>query len=282
VSGLLASTRAELLRLRRWPVTWVLVGVWFALDLAFVYVFNYIAYRTGDVSGPADRVPRAQLLAGLLPDAVPAAAVQGTPLFGGAIVLILGALATGSGFGWGSWKTVLTQGPGRGTAFGGTLVVLALTVVGLVLATFALDLGVAGVLAAVEDQPVDLPSIGALAQGAGAGILVLGMWCAAGVLIGVLTRSPALAVGLGLVWALVVENLLRGVADLVGGLAVVTDHLPGTAAGSLVGALDGAGGERAPGVQTVLSGGTATAVLLGWLVLFAAGGLVLMRRRDVV
>jgi hypothetical protein len=83
------------------------------------------------------------------------------------------------------------------------------------------------------------------------------------------------------VWALVVENLLRGVADLVGGLAVVTDHLPGTAAGSLVGALDGAGGERAPGVQTVLSGGTATAFLLGWLVLFAAGGLVLMRRRDV-
>jgi ABC-2 type transport system permease protein len=196
-------------------------------------------------------------------------------------VLILGALATGSGFGWGSWKTVLTQGPGRGTAFGGTLVVLALTVVGLVLATFALDLGVASVLAVVEDQPVDLPSIGALAQGAGAGILVLGMWCAAGVLIGVLTRSPALAVGLGLVWALVVENLLRGVADLVGGLAVVTDHLPGTAAGSLVGALDGAG-DRAPGVQTVLSGGTATAFLLGWLVLFAAGGLVLMRRRDVV
>jgi hypothetical protein len=35
-------------------------------------------------------------------------------------------------------------------------------------------------------------------------------------------------------------------------------------------------------VQTVLSGGTATAFLLGWLVLFAAGGLVLMRRRDVV
>jgi ABC-2 type transport system permease protein len=281
VSGLLASTRAELLRLRRWPATWVLIGVWFALDLAFVYVFDYIAYRTGEASGPADRVPRAQLLAGLLPDAVPAAAVQGTPLFGGAILLILGALAAGSGFGWGSWKTVLTQGPGRGTAFGGTLVVLALTVVGLVLATFALDLAVASVLAAVEDQPVDLPSIGALAEGAGAGSLVLGMWCAAGVLIGVLTRSPALAVGLGLVWALVVENLLRGVADLIGGLAVVTDHLPGTAAGSLVGALGGAAGESTPGVQTILTGGTALGVLLGYLVLFAVGGLLLMRRRDL-
>jgi ABC-2 type transport system permease protein len=281
VTGLLASTRAELLRLRRWPATWVLIGVWFALDLAFVYVFNYIAYRTGDTSGVADRVPRAQLLAGLMPDAVPTAAVQGTPLFGGAILLILGALAVGSGFGWGTWKTVLTQGPGRATAFGGTLVVLALTVVSLVVATFALDLAVAGVLATVEDQPVDLPSIGALAQGAGAGALVLGMWCAAGVLIGLLTRSPALAVGLGLVWALVVENLLRGVADLLGGLAVVTDHLPGTAAGSLVGALDGAGGDRAPGVQTILTGGTATGFLLGYLVLFALAALTLLRRRDV-
>jgi ABC-2 type transport system permease protein len=281
MSALLASTRAELLRLRSWPATWVLVGVWFALDLAFVYVFDYIAYRTGDVSGPADRVPRAQLLAGLLPEAVPTAAVQGTPLFGGAIVLILGALAAGSGFGWGTWKTVLTQGPGRGAAFGGTLVVLATTVVGVVVATFALDLGVSSVLAVVEDQPVDLPSIGALAEAAAAGVLVLGMWCSAGVLIGLLTRSPALAVGLGLVWALVVENLLRGVADLLGGLAVVTDHLPGTAAGSLVGALGGSAADRAPGVQTILAAGTATAFLLGYLVLFALGGLVLMRRRDV-
>jgi hypothetical protein len=281
MSGLVASTRAELLRLRRWPATWVLIGVWFALDLAFVYVFNYIAYRTGDVSGPADRVPRAQLLAGLLPEAVPSAAVQGTPLFGGAIVLILGALAAGSGFGWGTWKTVLTQGPGRGTVFAGTLVVLALTVVGIVLATLALDLGVSSVLALVEQQPVDLPSVAALAEGAGTGVLVLGMWCAAGVLIGLLTRSPALAVGLGLVWALVVENLLRGVADLLGGLGVVTDHLPGTAAGSLVGSLGGAAADRAPGVQTVLGAGPATAFLVGYLVLFAAGGLALMRRRDV-
>jgi ABC-2 type transport system permease protein len=282
MSGLLASARAELLRLRRWPACWVLIGVWFALDLTFVYVFNYIAYRTGTDSGPAEGVPRAQLLADLMPGAVPVAAVQGTPLFGGAILLILGALTVGSGYGWGTWKTVLTQGPGRGTAFGGTLVVLALTVVALVLATFALDLGVSSLLAVVESQPVQLPSIGELAEGAGTGALVLGMWTAAGVLIGTLTRSPALAVGLGLVWALVVENLLRGVSNLISGLAVVTDHLPGTAAGSLVGALGGDAAGTAPGVQTILTGGTAALFLLGYLVLFAAGGLALMRRRDVV
>ena len=282
MSGLLASTRAELLRLRRWPAFWVLIGTWFALDLAFAYLFRYIAYRSG--GGPAGDagIPRDQLLADVLPAAVPVAAIQGTPLFGGAIMMILGALAVGSGFGWGTWKTVLTQGPGRGAVFGATLVVLAMTVVALVVATFALDLGVASAQAAVESRPVDLPPLGALLEGASTGALVLGMWTAAGVLIGVLTRSPALAVGLGLVWALVVENLLRGVADLVGGLSVVTDHLPGTAAGSLVGALDGTAADDTPGVQTILTGGTATGFLVGYLLLFAAGGLVLMRRRDVV
>jgi ABC-2 type transport system permease protein len=280
MSGLLASARAELLRLRRWPAVWVLVGTWVALDLAFVYVFNYVAYRTGSGSAVADAVPRAQLLAGLMPDAVPVVAVQGTPLFGGAILMILGALAVGSGYGWGTWKTVLTQGPGRGTAFGGTLVVLALAVVAIVVGTFALDLGVASVLAVVESQPVVLPTVGELAEGAGTGVLVLGMWASAGVLIGVLTRSPAIAVGLGLVWALVVENLLRGVSSLIGGLAVVTDHLPGTAAGSLVGSLGGNAGST-PGVQTILTSGTAVGFLIGYLVLFAAAGLVLMRRRDL-
>ena len=56
-------------------------------------------------------------------------------MFGGAIVMILGALAVGSGYGWGTWKTVYTQGPSRAAAFGGTLLTLLVLVAGLVLAT---------------------------------------------------------------------------------------------------------------------------------------------------
>jgi hypothetical protein len=108
------------------------------------------------------------------------------------------------------------------------------------------------------------------------------MWTTAGVLLGSLARSPALAVGLGLVWALVVENLLRGVSGLLGGLAVLTDHLPGTAAGSLVGALGPSGqAGGAPGVLTILPGSTALAALAVYLVMFAAATLLLVRRRDL-
>lgn len=51
--------------------------------------------------------------------------------------------------------------------------------------------------------------------------------------------GPALSVGLGLVWAPVIENMLRGVGSLLGWVDVLTHFLPGTAAGSLVGSIVG-------------------------------------------
>jgi ABC-2 type transport system permease protein len=285
MNALLASTRAELLRLRRWPALWVLLVAWLTLNLSFGYLFDYIAYRTGDPTGPAAAGQTGgELLAGLLPASAPVTLTQGMPIFGGALVMIIGALAVGSGYGWGTWKTVLTQGPGRGTAFGGTLVSLALVVTGLMVVLAAVDLGVSCLIAASLGQPIDLPGAGDWAAALGTGLLVLGMWAAAGVLVGVLTRSPALGVGLGLVWALVVENLLRGVGGVLSGLSVVTDHLPGTAAGSLVGALNAAQsgtGTGTPGVLTTLGGPAATAWLAGYLAVFAVVAVLLVRRRDV-
>jgi ABC-2 type transport system permease protein len=283
VSGLLGSVRAELLRPRRWPAVWVLVGVWFALDLAFVYVFNYVAYRTGSGSAVADAVPRAQLLADLMPGAVPVAAVQGTPLFGGAILMILGALAVGSGYGWGTWKTVFTQGPGRLTATGGTLVALLGIVVALVAATFVVDLGIASALATAESRTIVWPAVVDVARAIGGGVLIFAMWMLAGVAVGTLARGPALAVGLGLVWVLAVENLLRGVGSLLDWLQPVTDVLPGTAAGSVAAAVGATpvseGGT--PGVVSTLAGGTAVAVALGYVVAFVVTTGLLVRHRDL-
>jgi hypothetical protein len=147
-----------------------------------------------------------------------------------------------------------------------------------------LDLGVATLIAATESQTIVWPDLGDIVRALGGGLLILGMWTAAGALIGVLTRSPALAVGLGLVWSLVVENLLRGVASLISGLEYVTDLLPGTAAGSMAGALGAGGaadGASAPGVQTILGGGQAALVLAGYIVVFVVVSAVAMRRRDL-
>ncbi|MGI8987468.1 MAG: ABC transporter permease [Nocardioidaceae bacterium] len=279
MTALFASTRAELLRLTKWRVTWLLIAVWLTLNVTFVYVIPYLSYRTGGGGEITDGQSPESLLAEMMPTTLAQSLTQGMPLFGGAIMLILGAITVGSGFGWGTWKTVFVQSASRSTGFLGTLVALAVVVVGTVVTTLAVDAGLSVLVAVTEAQPIDWPPATDLAAGVGSGILIFGMWTAAGVLLGTVARSPALAVGLGLVWAMALENLLAAAANLLGGLEPITDVLPGRTAGSLAGSFGGGG---TPGVLTILGGGTAGLVLAAYLLAFVVISLTLIRRRDVV
>jgi ABC-2 type transport system permease protein len=204
------------------------------------------------------------------------------PMFGGALMLVLGALVAGNGYGWGTWKTVFTQGPARRTVVVGSLLALTVFVVVTVLFTLALCLALSLLVAAVESQAVVWPPVTDVLVSLGAGFLVMEVWAMIGFLLGTLARGPALSVGLGLVWALVVENLLRGVGELLGAVETITEFLPGTGAGSLVGSIVGTGGpDPTPGVLDTLSGGGATALLIGYLVLAPAAAAWLIARRDV-
>lgn len=277
------STRAELRRLMRWPATWVLGGIWITLLFAFAYAFPYIAYRTGDPDA-FQGGPTAEILASMLPQAAPATLIQGTPMFGGAVVMIFAALAVGNAYGWGTWKTVLTQGPGRLAATGGTVAAIGVCAAGVAAFSTVFTLGLSSLVAVVESQELVWPDWGDMAASVGGTALVLGMWAAGGVLLGVLTRGPALSVGLGLLWTLVVENLLRGVSRLIDGLPAVVDRLPGSSAGSLAGALSSASAEAGdtPGVLDALSGPAAAGMLGGYTAVFLVLAFVLVERRDVV
>jgi hypothetical protein len=282
LAGTIASTRAELLRLRKWPAVWITIGAWMALTAMFGYLFNYLSYRTGDSSFSNEGETADSLLTEILPANVPHVILQGMPMFGGALMLVLGALVAGNGYGWGTWKTVFTQGPARPSVVAGSLSALTAFVVCTVLVTLALAFGLALLVAATESQHVVWPSLGDLGESLGAGFLVMEMWALAGFLLGTLARGPALSVGLGLVWTLVVENLLRGVGELLGPVETFTRFLPGTGGGSLVGSIVGTGGaDPTPGVLDALSGGQATALLLGYLVLTPVVAVWLVRRRDV-
>jgi hypothetical protein len=276
---ILDATRAELLRLRRWPAVWITIGAWAALALTFGYVFDYVSYATGTESFATEGAAREALLTGLLPQAVPDALVQGMPMFGGALAMVLGALVAGNGFGWGTWKTAFTQGPGRLAAVGGSLTALTTFVVLIVAATLTLFTAVSTGIALAEGEAISWPSATDLAQAVGGGLLVLQMWALLGYTIGILARGPALAVGLGLVWALVVENLLRGVGALLDAVAQLTLFLPGTAAGSLVGSLTAAGGT--PGVLDTIGGDRALLTVAAYVVGLTVVVLAVMRRRDL-
>jgi ABC-2 type transport system permease protein len=278
------SYRAEMLKLVKWPAMWILGAVLLVLAQVFGYLIPYVGYRSGGGSGFAAGETAAQLLADILPGRLVPNTLSGFPMFAGAIALTIGAIVAGSEYGWRTLKTILTQRPDRLTVLAGKLLAIATGILVLVLAVFGLNALWSWVIAATEGRPANWPSVLELARGIGAGWLVLGMWSLFGAVLGTLFRSTSLAVGLGLVWALAIENVIRGFAGVLGFLDGLQRGLPGTNAGSLVASLGAATLDQpggTPGVTAVVSGPQAVAVLMAYvLVLVVIAGLAL-RRQDV-
>jgi ABC-2 type transport system permease protein len=279
-----ASVVAELMKLAKRPAIWTVVGVWMTLSLLFGYIFPYANYR-GTPTGPvADASLGERVLSEALPAALVPAAIQGFPLFGGALALLVGVLATGAEYGWDTMKVLLTSGPRRLAVLIGKLLALTVVMLLVVFATFVVDGAASLLVASITDKPVQWPPLADLLTGIGAGWLIVSMWCLAGAFLGTLVRGTALGVGIGLVWALAVENVLRIFASIVEAVDVVQRFLPGTNAGALAAALgvpvQGQPGGT-PGVTAGLGGMSAALILVTYLVVFVAIAAVLIHRRDV-
>ena len=278
------SYRAEMLKLVRWPAMWVLWAVFLVLPQVFGYLIPYVGYRTGGGSGFAAGETPAQLLADVLPGRLVANTLGGFPMFAGAIALIIGALAAGSEYGWRTLKTSTTQRPRRHSVLAGKLLATTTIALILVLGVFGVNALWSWVVATVEGRPADWPLVLDLVRGIGGGWLILGMWNLVGALLAILFRSTSLAVGLGLVWALAVENLVRGFAGLLGFLDALQQGLPGTNAGSLVASLGAPilgqpGGT--PGVTDVVSGAQAVVVLIAYVAGAALLAALTLQRQDI-
>ena len=95
------SVSAELFLLRRRASTWILLAIWTALATFFSYVLPYVEYLNGDLEGGPGQVE----LAELLPNRLAGHLSGGFPFFGGVFALMLGVLALGSEYGWGTLRT---------------------------------------------------------------------------------------------------------------------------------------------------------------------------------
>ena len=271
------SIAAELLVVGRRTSTWILLLLWTLLALVFAYVVPYAAY-VNDSSG--------EPLADLVPDRLVGTLMAGFPFFGGVFALMLGVLSFGSEFGVGTIKTLFTQGPGRLQVFGAKLLAVGVALVPFVLVVYAIGIAASTAIAVREGADVSFPAVWLVVRGLAAGWLILAVWAAFGVLLAVLTRGTALAVGVGILYALVIEGLLSAVASevslvdrvvelflranaysLVSGLGVsadgVSDNGPGSFSGPFV------GGEQAVLVLGLY--GVVFLAIAGWL----------LRRRDV-
>jgi len=118
----------------------------------------------------------------------------------------------------------------------------------------------------------------------GAGWLIMALWTLLGVLLAVLSRGTALALGLGILYGLVVEGLVSGFGNSIALLHDVSLAFLRTNAYSLVAPLTGrtteAGG---PGVFNgpFVDPWQALVVIAGYIVVFAGVSAVVLARRDV-
>jgi ABC-2 type transport system permease protein len=254
----------------------VVAAVWLGLMMTFTELFPYLSYRSAANPRQAQR-----LLTDLLPAHLPGHAISGYAMWGGALIIVLGALCVGSEYGWGTLKTMLAHRPGRLTVYLALTATLATALAVLVVVAFALC-GLSAVLIANSaGASLDPPSAADLARAMGSGWIILLMWCMFGVCLAVLLRGTALSIGLGLVWVMAVENLLRGIAPLIDVIGRVEKVLPGVNSGALVASLGGGRDGGFTGVAPVVSGGQAAWVVAAYLLLFGTIGALVLRRRDV-
>jgi ABC-type transport system involved in multi-copper enzyme maturation permease subunit len=250
--------------------------------MIFGYLVPYAMYRNDD--------PEAWRLEAMLPPSVTSTLLDGFPFFGGAIALILGVLTVGSEFGWDTFKTLFTQRPGRGQVFAAKLAALGVMIVPFVLALFAAG-GIASVaIARIEGVAITGPDPLELVQGMLAGWLVLAVWAAVGVLLAVVTRGTSLAIGIGILYTLVIEGLISALASSVDALEPVVDLFLRANTYSLVRPLGGAGAAGGDSAATAGPGAfsgpyvgeiQALVVLVAYIALFTGVAAWLMRRRDV-
>jgi ABC-2 type transport system permease protein len=202
------SFLAEVLKLRKRPAVWVLGALWLVIMVLFFYLLPALTI--------ADDPPEAEAGLGepiyaLAPQNLSAYLISLLfPSLGTAVALILGALAAGSEYGWGTLKVILSQRPGRFGVLLGKLLALCTLLLFFVLAAFLVGAVSSLAIALLSGAPSAPPTAAELLKGMGAGVLILIVWAAFSFALATLSRSTALAVGFGLTYAFAIEQVFLG------------------------------------------------------------------------
>ncbi|MFI7429147.1 hypothetical protein ACIBPB_19340 [Micromonospora sp. NPDC049836] len=279
---MIAAVRAAWFADRKRPAVWTVTTTWLLLALAFGVGVPYLVHLAlaGD---PKEAESAESLLAAVLPGQLVPTGIGLFPLFGGAILVILGALVVGNEYRWGTWNLVFTQRPRRVQVMLGQAVVLCGLTLLVAVLTFAALAATTGSLAAAEGRAADWPSAGRLLAAVAAAWLICTAHAAVGWFLAIAFRGATTAIAVGLVWTLVLENAVSALALALSPLTVVQKVLLAPSSGALAGAL-GARSQFDGGTPGVLESASAVlpvVVLLGYVLVMFGAGSWLAARRDV-
>jgi len=208
--NLVNAFRAEWTKLRKRPGVWLLL----LASAAAVLVVGYLVLWAATTQVPPEAT-RGWDIAGfrqlLTPATVPDQVLVVVSAFGSAFGLILGGMAVGSEYGWGTINTMTTQRPGRSALMGGRLLALLTVCVLLTLVAFLGGAAGAGLVSLLEPAAdTTPPAVGDIATAFGVSVLIIALWCGMGVCFATLFRGTGWAIGLGL-YAVLLELLLSQV-----------------------------------------------------------------------
>lgn len=276
----MTSLTAELLVLRKRTAPWVLLGVWITVSMLFAYLLPYLT-----ITGAAD-APSPAALTAMLPDNLVDTLLAGFPFFGGVFALILGVLTVGSDYTLDTLKALCVQGPSRRRILGAKLGGVAVVLVAFVAGVFVAGAGASALIAGVEGAATTWPSVTEVATGLLVGWGIFMVWAALGLLLGAATRGTSMAIGIGIVYALIIEGILSAIANQVTWLAATVEYFLRANAYSLaaaVGVPTAAFGDNGPGSYfgPFVSGTQAVVVLATYAVVFLALTAWLLHRRDI-
>ena len=169
---------------------------------------------------------------------------------------------------------------------GAKLAALGVGLVPFVIVIFIAGAVASSLIAGAEGATIIWPPAWELIRAVAAGWFVLATWAAFGVLLAVVSRGTALAIGLGILYALVIEGLLSALAGEVGWLDTLVEYFLRANAYSLVVAIgvpttalvdNGPGSFFGP----FLGAGQAISVMSAYAICFLVLSAILIRRRDV-
>ncbi len=279
----------ELFKTVRRPAVWVCVLVLLGVAVTIGYgipwlIATYAKLPAGSTGGGDTATALADIKLALYPINVVRYTVQQWSVLGGVFALIVGVLLQGSEFGWGTVKTLYTQRDGRLTMLAGKVGAVALCVLVMVLGLDAVD-AVSSIGAALLDgKAIAFPDGVVILKGIGALYLSFAFWAVFGLALATLFRQSAMAIGLGLAYALVIEALIFGLAANFAPDTVnpIRQWFPITNVGYLADSFGAVTTRGGAATAAPYAGAThAVIVLVLYVAAFAALSAVLVRRRDV-
>ncbi|HEV2013334.1 MAG TPA: ABC transporter permease subunit [Candidatus Dormibacteraeota bacterium] len=276
---MIASLRAENLKVRKRWANWILFAILLAWIILLVYLTFYLVIRLNpqSIQGP---VPASLLKRRLFPENYVPSVLNTGESIGAAIMLIFGALSTASEYGWMTVQTILIQKPARAAVLLGKLLTIGITIVLVSLALFAVTALAAYVVATVDGSSSAWPSWDVTLKGFGALLLQLAVWTSLGAFLGIAFRSAAAAIGGGLVYLFVVEALLGGLLRNTPVVKEILKLLPGINGSAMDAAFTLTVRESGATAQLV-SAGRGVVTLLIYLAVFTVLSLLIFQRRDV-